>query len=96
MSTDLDSTTPPTAVAEPTSAVPSDGRSHRSWTSILVYLVLPLVIVALSGLAGWLKWTDGASREARWAAGESVHSGPDGPCRYLTIDALRSGTRKGG
>lgn len=84
MSTDLDSTTPPTAVVEPTSAVPSDGRSHRSWTSILVYLVLPLVIVALSGLSGWLKWTDGASREARLAAGESVQAAREATVALLS------------
>ncbi|KAA0120916.1 hypothetical protein CIW51_03440 [Mycolicibacterium sp. P9-22] len=50
---------------------------------MLTFIVLPLAVVALSGLAGWLKWVDGSARDAQVAATESVQA-----AREITVELL--------
>ncbi|QFS90316.1 hypothetical protein FIV07_06120 [Mycobacterium sp. THAF192] len=75
---DLDAGPPPESEAAPDQS-PRIGR----WRSVLAYLVLPVMIVALSGLAGWLKWVDGSARAAQLAADESVRA-----AREITVELL--------
>lgn len=75
---DLDAGSPPESETAPDQS-PRIGR----WRSVLAYLVLPVMIVALSGLAGWLKWVDGSAREAQVAADESVRA-----AREITVELL--------
>lgn len=74
----------PTAEADDNGFEPSGDRRrvapsgrHTSLTAVLAFVVLPVVIIGLGGVAGWLKWIDGSSREARLAAGESVQAARD-------------------
>lgn len=60
----------------------TDKRTSRR--GILAFVVLPLIVVALSGLAGWLKWTDGSARDARVAASESVQAARDATVALLS------------
>ncbi|WNG83516.1 hypothetical protein C6A86_007615 [Mycobacterium sp. ITM-2016-00316] len=53
------------------------GRRTTSLVGALAFVALPVVIIGLGGMAGWLKWVDGSSREARSAAGESVQAARD-------------------
>lgn len=64
-------------------AAPADTRQRGRWRNALTFIVLPLTVVALSGLAGWLKWVDGSTRDAQVAAAESVQA-----AREITVDLL--------
>lgn len=74
-------------VAEPelsdSEAAPADSRRRGRWRNVLTFIVLPLAVVALSGLAGWLKWVDGSARDAQVAATESVQA-----AREITVELL--------
>jgi Mce-associated membrane protein len=55
----------------------SDAKNRTSWSQTIAFVLLPLVVVTLSGVAGWLKWIDVSSRDARVAATESVQAARD-------------------
>ncbi|WP_099023049.1 hypothetical protein [Mycolicibacterium palauense] len=55
-----------------------------SWSGVVAFVLLPLLIIALSAVAGWLKWDDGSSRDARVAAAESVPAAREGTVALLS------------
>ncbi|MCP3811141.1 hypothetical protein NLX62_02115 [Mycobacteriaceae bacterium Msp059] len=52
-------------------------KTRMSWRQAIAFIVVPLFVVALSAVAGWLKWVDGSAREAHVAAAESVQAARD-------------------
>lgn len=59
--------------ADAAATVPAARRRNRPpLTRIVAYVVLPIVALALSVAAGYLKWQDGTARDSQTAAADSV------------------------
>ncbi|MDX1875064.1 hypothetical protein SBI67_23350 [Mycolicibacterium sp. 120266] len=56
----------------------------RSLVRGLAFVVLPVIVIALGGVCGWLKWVDGSSRAAQGAATESVQVARDATIALLS------------
>lgn len=85
--------------AGPVCPRPNPRRPKRLRTRlarILAYGVLPASALLLSGAAGYLKWVDGAAREADVARAESVQAAIDSTVAMLSYrpSGAGSGTRK--
>lgn len=59
-------------------------KTRMSWRQTIAFIVVPLFVVALSAVAGWLKWVDGSAREAQVAATESVQAARDATIALLS------------
>ncbi|WP_156750506.1 hypothetical protein [Mycobacterium sp. 852013-50091_SCH5140682] len=59
-------------------------KTRMSWRQAIVFIVVPLFVVALSAVTGWLKWVDGSAREAQVAATESVQAARDATIALLS------------
>lgn len=60
------------------------GRSRFSWKGLLVFGVLPVVVIALVGIAGYLKFQDGSLRDADTARQQSVQAATEGTIAMLS------------
>jgi Mce-associated membrane protein len=73
--------TPSTARSE--DGGPSTSRPAR-WARVLAYGILPAAALLLCGTAGYLKWIDGATRDAEIAGAQSVQAAIDDTVSMLS------------
>lgn len=62
----------------------STAKKPMSWAQAVAFIVLPLMVVALGAVAGWLKWIGGSSGDAQVAATESVQAARDATVALLS------------
>lgn len=70
--------------SEPATSTNSAAKNRMSWRQVVAYIVVPLLVVVLGGVTGWLKWVDGSSRDARAAATASVQAAREGTVALLS------------
>lgn len=59
-------------------------RTGRSWTALLIYVGLPLLVLVVTAAAGYLKWWDGSQRLAPAAGTQSVQAATDATIAMLS------------
>lgn len=70
--------------AETTDAAPAAGRRRVAWASVAIYGLLPAVVLALGGAAGYLQWKDVSLSQADTAKKESTKAATDGTIALLS------------
>lgn len=80
------------------SAEPGDVIKRVSWFRILGFGLLPLAVMILGGVAGYMKFQDGSTRDAELAATQSVQAATDGTVAMLSykpdnVDAVLGAAR---
>lgn len=70
--------------AETTDAAPAAGRRRVAWASVAIYGLLPAVVLALGGAAGYLQWKDVSLSETDTAKKESTKAATDGTIALLS------------
>ncbi len=70
--------------AETTDAAPAAGRRRVAWASVAIYGLLPAVVLALGGAAGYLQWKDVSLAQADTAKKESTKAATDGTIALLS------------
>lgn len=59
-------------------------RRQPRWRGAVVYAVLPLLIVVLAGVAGYLKWFDASGRDAQSVGVETVQVATESAIKMLS------------
>jgi Mce-associated membrane protein len=57
---------------------------HARWRRMIAYVVVPVLIVLLAGVAGVLVWQNGSNRVAQPAGAESLQAATDGTVALLS------------
>ncbi|BCI82593.1 outer membrane protein [Mycolicibacterium sp. TY66] len=70
--------------AETTDAAPAAGRRRVAWANVAVYGLLPAVVLALGGAAGYLQWKDVSLSRSDTAKKESTKAATDGTVALLS------------
>ncbi len=70
--------------AETTDAAPAAGRRRVAWGNVAIYGLLPAVVLALGGAAGYLQWKDVSLAQADTAKKESTKAATDGTIALLS------------
>ncbi|WP_244890134.1 hypothetical protein [Mycobacterium lentiflavum] len=65
-------------------AEPTEAKRRISWPRVVVYGLLPAVALALTGVAGYLKWQDSSARESQLARIESLSAAKDSTIALLS------------
>jgi len=63
---------------------PTSAKRRVQWSKAIAYGLLPGLVFLLASAAGYLKWQDGAAREAQAARVESVQAATDGTVALLS------------
>ena len=70
--------------AQTTDAAPVHPRRRVAWASVAVYGLLPALVLALGGAAGYLQWKDVSLSQADTAKKESTKAATDGTIALLS------------
>lgn len=70
--------------AETTDAAPVVPRRRVAWANVAVYGLLPAVVLALGGAAGYLQWKDVSMSRSDTAKKESTKAATDGTVALLS------------
>ncbi|WP_020101079.1 hypothetical protein [Mycobacterium sp. 360MFTsu5.1] len=70
--------------AETTDAAPVAGRRRAAWANVAVYCLLPALVLALGGAAGYLQWKDVTLSQNDTAKKESTKAATDGTIALLS------------
>ncbi|MUL77494.1 hypothetical protein [Mycolicibacterium sp. CBMA 226] len=70
--------------AETTDAAPAVPRRRAGWASVAVYGLVPALVLALGGAAGYLQWTDVSLSRSDTAKKESTKAATDGTIALLS------------
>jgi len=70
--------------AQTPDAAPAAGRRRVAWANVAVYGLLPAVVLALGGAAGYLQWKDVSLAQSDTAKKESTKAATDGTIALLS------------
>lgn len=70
--------------AETTDAAPAAERRRVGWASVAVYGLLPAIVLALGGAAGYLQWKDVSLAQADTAKKDSTKAATDATIALLS------------
>ena len=70
--------------AQTTDAAPVHPRRRVAWASVAVYGLLPALVLALAGAAGYLQWKDVSLSQADAAKKDSTKAATDGTIALLS------------
>jgi Mce-associated membrane protein len=80
----LESADVDTAITEIAVEAVDDRRHQRTWTQIVVFVVLPIIVVVAAGAVGYLRWQQWSLSAADSVRGESVQAAKDATVAILS------------